>query len=245
MKSFFAAILFALLVTLTACGQGISGGPGASSPPSQKPTVGQAENTFSLVVPSTKLNQGEAKTVCIGINRGKNFDEDVSLKLGTFPKGLTLEPANALIKHGDADAKLALKAAGDATLGDFTVNVIGHPTKGADAVAELRISVAKQGSKDVAAATADAAKAKWNEYTIAMQKEWDQFAEKCSELKNRAAKAEGQAKKDLDAKLAEAKPKLDAAGTKLAELKAAGADRWEKVKEGVGNAFDDLKKIFE
>ena len=31
----------------------------------------------------------------------------------------------------------------------------------------------------------------------------------------------------------------------LNKLKEAGADRWEKVKEGVGSAFDDLKKVLE
>jgi len=37
----------------------------------------------------------------------------------------------------------------------------------------------------------------------------------------------------------------DAAAKKLDELKQAGADRWEKVKKGVGSALDDLKKVFE
>jgi hypothetical protein len=37
----------------------------------------------------------------------------------------------------------------------------------------------------------------------------------------------------------------DAAAKKLDELKEAGAGRWEKVKESVGNALDDLKKVFE
>ena len=245
MKSFFAAILFGVLVTLMGCGQGTSGGPGASSPPSKKPMLGQTEDTFSLAMPSTKLNQGETKTVSVGINRGKNFNEDVSLKLGALPKGVTLDPASALIKHGDTDAKFALKAAGDAALGDFTVTVTGHPTKGADAMAELKISVAKQEPNSAANTTADAAKAKWDEYTSAMQKQLDQFNAKYAELKERAAKAEGQAKTDLDTKLAEAKTKLDSAANKLDEMKSASADRWEKVKEGVANAFDDLKKIFE
>lgn len=245
MKSFFAAILFGALVILIGCGQGTSGGPGATTPPSKKPMLGQTEDTFSLTVPSTKLNQGETKTVSVGISRGKNFNEDVSLKVGDLPKGVTLDPASALIKHGDTDAKLTLKAANDAALGDFTVKVTGHPTKGADAVAELKISVAKQEPNSAANTTGDAAKAKWDEYTSAMQKQLDEFKARYAELKERAAKAEGQAKTDLDTKLAEAKTKLDAAGIKLDEMKSASADRWEKVKEGVGNAFDDLKKIFE
>ena len=39
--------------------------------------------------------------------------------------------------------------------------------------------------------------------------------------------------------------KRDAAVRKLDELKEASADRWEKVKEGVKNALDDLKKVFD
>ncbi|MFO7974453.1 MAG: hypothetical protein R6V12_07455 [Candidatus Hydrogenedentota bacterium] len=37
----------------------------------------------------------------------------------------------------------------------------------------------------------------------------------------------------------------DAAAKKLDELNEASADRWEQVKEGVANAFADLKTIFE
>jgi hypothetical protein len=183
--------------------------------------------------------------VSVGINRGKNFREDVLLKLAGLPGGVSLIPGNPVIKHGDTDAKFTLKAAGDAALGDFTVRVTGHPTKGADALAELKISVAKQEPNSAANTTAAAVKAKWDESISAMQKQLDQFSAKYTELKERAAKANGQAKTDLDLKLAEAKTKLDAAAIKLDELKSASADRWEKVKEGVGNAFDDLKKIFE
>lgn len=68
---------------------------------------------------------------------------------------------------------------------------------------------------------------------------------KYEELKDRAAQAEGQGKQDLEKKLEEAKVNRDVAAEKLDELEEAGADRWEKVKEGVGNAFDDLQKIFE
>jgi len=245
MKNFFAAILFGALTILIGCNKGTSGGPGATTPPSKTPVVGQTEDTFSLVVPSTKLNQGEAKIISVAIKRGKNFSEDVSLKLAGLPAGVTFDPASALIKHGDADAKITLKAATDAALGDFTVEVTGHPTKGADAVAEMKISVAKQEPGSAVNTAADAAKAKWDEYTAAMQTQLEQFKVKYAELADRAAKAEGQAKADLDVKVAEAKAKLDAAALKIEELKSAGADRWEKVKEGVANAFDDLKKIFE
>lgn len=108
-----------------------------------------------------------------------------------------------------------------------------------------KISSAKEKIKDAADATTEAAKAKRDEYVREMQKQLDKLDAKYEELKASAAKAEGQSKKDLEKKVEAAKVKRDAAAKKLEELKAAGADRWEKVKESVGNAFDDLKKMFE
>ncbi len=78
-----------------------------------------------------------------------------------------------------------------------------------------------------------------------MQTQLDAFGEKLEELKTRAGEAQGQAKIDLDLKIADAKVKFDAAGTRLKELRAASADRWEKIKDGVAAAFDDLKQAFE
>ena len=80
----------------------------------------------------------------IGIERGKNFQEDVTLKFADGPKGVTLASANPVIMHGDTEAKVTLKATDDAALGDFTVKVTGHPTKGGDATNELKITVAKK-----------------------------------------------------------------------------------------------------
>jgi TolA-binding protein len=108
-----------------------------------------------------------------------------------------------------------------------------------------KITNAKEKIKDAAGATAEAARAKRDEYAIEMHKQLDGFDVKCKELEARITKAEGQAKKDLERKLEEAKVKRDVAAKKLGELKEAGAERWEKVKEGVGKALDDLKKVFE
>jgi len=89
----------------------------------------------------------------------------------------------------------------------------------------------------------DAANAIWNAYMDAMQKQWDHFGEEFGALKDRAAKAEGQAKADLEKKLAEAKVKLDAVAVKMAEMKSAGTGHWAKATEGLSKAFEDLKKI--
>ena len=93
---------------------------------------------------STTVHQGEAKEVSIGIERGKNFQEDVTLKFADGPKGVTLASADPVIMHGSSEAKVTFKATADAALGDFTVKVTGHPTKGGDATNEFKITVAKK-----------------------------------------------------------------------------------------------------
>ena len=134
------------MVACSGCGQATPGGPGVTNPPQKPPAYGEADKTFNLSVPhmSTILHQGEAKDVSIGIERGKNFEEDVTLKFANGPKGVTVASTNPVIMHGGTEAKVTLKATDDAALGDFTVKVTGHPTKGGDATNELKITVAKK-----------------------------------------------------------------------------------------------------
>ena len=127
-----------------------------------------------------------------------------------------------------------------------TLLLIGCETnKSSTPDTSAKISKAKEKIEDASAATAEAAEAQRDEYAREISQRLDELDAKYEELKTRAATAEGQAKQELEEKLAEAKPKRDAAAKKLDELKQAGADRWEKVKEGVGSALEDLKKVFE
>jgi hypothetical protein len=134
------------LVVLTGCENSKPGGPGATSNSSERKLIGQADDTFRLDMPnlSTNIKQGETKIVSVGIKRGKNFGQDVTLKFDNVPKGVTIEPAAAAIKHGEEDAKLTIKVAEDAALGDFTVGVSGVPGTGATATNDLKIKVEKK-----------------------------------------------------------------------------------------------------
>ena len=143
MKHIIAVLLLGALVAAFGCNKSTSGGPGVSLPDSEQATLGQTDDTFSLDTPmmSTKLAQGEAKAVTIGIKRGKNIDQDVTLMFSDLPNGVTIDPMDPVIMRSDMDAKVTVNAADDAALGDFAVKVMGHPTKGPDATAELNITV--------------------------------------------------------------------------------------------------------
>jgi len=155
MKSTLYAVALLALIGLVGCSNpSNTGGPGADKDKAKtEKDKGKAESkgkvtddTFSLSLPtgSTSIKQGESKTVTISITRGKNFDEDVGLKLQDAPKGITLDPAAPMIKHGDKETKVTIKAADDAALGDHTIHVVGHPTKGADATGDFKITVDKK-----------------------------------------------------------------------------------------------------
>jgi hypothetical protein len=134
-----------MLAALTGCSQGTPGGPGTAE---KKPAFGQADDTFHLSVPvlSSSVQQGEQTEATVGIKRAKNFDEDVALTFADVPKGVTVEPASPVIKHGDTDAKITFKAGDEAPLGDFKVNVTGHPTKGSDAQIAFKLTIAAKDS---------------------------------------------------------------------------------------------------
>ncbi len=146
MKVSVLGLLAMVLFAFAGCNQGTPGGPGITNPPQKQPVYGETDNTFKLRVPqmSTTLHQGETKEASIGIERGKNFDGDVSLKFADGPKGVSLDSASPMIKHGDTEAKVTLKATDDASLGEFTIKVTGHPSKGADATSEFKVTVAKK-----------------------------------------------------------------------------------------------------
>jgi hypothetical protein len=145
MKKACAAVMVLGLAAFTGCDKGKEGGPGVTASTNKSP-IGQNEDTFSLTVPSfaTKLKQGESKVVDIGIKRGKNFDQDVALKFDGLPQGVTLDPVSPVLKHGDTEAKITAKAAGNAAIGDFTIKVTGHPAKGTDATNDLTLTVEKK-----------------------------------------------------------------------------------------------------
>lgn len=170
MKFSYLSLPALIAVFAAGCADGQPGGPGVTqttkpattpdrpvttppttTPPSStvttnKPVIGEADRTFSLDVPDlpTTLKQGETKSVTIGMSRGTDFDQDVMLELSGMPQGVTADPQRAMIKHGESEATVKIQAADDAALGDFTINVIGHPATGADAKSEFKLKITEK-----------------------------------------------------------------------------------------------------
>lgn len=144
MQLSYTQFAVAVILAVAGCAQGTPGGPGTTGTAGESPVYGQADNTFNLSVPimSSSLQQGEKEEATIGIKRGKNFDEDVALKFENVPKGITIAPANSMIKHGDSEARITFQAQDGAPLGDYKIKVIGHPTKGSDGHVEFKLSIA-------------------------------------------------------------------------------------------------------
>lgn len=145
MKVFISSLTLVMCVALFGCTQGKPGGPGTTA---DKPTIGQADDTFNLSVPifASSLKQGEELKTVIGIERAKNFDQDVAIKFTNLPKGVTIDPAEPTLKSSDTDVKITFKAENDSPLGDYKLKVTGHPTSGSDAEVEFMLSVAAKDS---------------------------------------------------------------------------------------------------
>jgi len=142
-----ALALVLAAVGLVGCDRaGSAGGPGATAPGAKQPLYGQADDTFNLTAPAVSVKQGDAAKGAIGIKRGTNFDQDVTLAFEGLPKGLTLDPTGLVLKSGETDAKFTLTAGDDAAPGEYTVKVVGHPGRGGDATNQFTLTVAKKDS---------------------------------------------------------------------------------------------------
>ncbi len=83
------------------------------------------------------------------------------------------------------------------------------------------------------------------ELNKAAEKQFHELGKKLNDLKSNAQTQTGQAKADLDKKIAEAQKKLDDLKPKLKELKTAATNAWGDVKSAFDNGIKDLQKTFQ
>jgi hypothetical protein len=152
MRSTLVAVAALALLAPAGCGRGATGGPGAGPAEAQKPKPGRAGraarpgDTFSLSVPrlTTTVRRGGSKGFTVGVVPGEWFNHDVGLTFDRLPAGVTVEPAQPIIKHGEGGARLTVRAAAGAAAGDFVVKVTGRPQAGEDATDRMKLTVEKE-----------------------------------------------------------------------------------------------------
>jgi len=135
----------ACVVTALALGAlvGCNTSPPGGSPPA---AGGQRSTSFKLKAPltSTSIKQGETQTVKLSVDRGKDFKEDVHLKVELMdnPKGIKVEPADPVVKASDKeDLALKVTADKDAAIGEHTIRITGVPETGVAAPVEFKVTV--------------------------------------------------------------------------------------------------------
>lgn len=140
-------LMAAAFIALCGCNQSTPGGPGTTAPESEQPMLGQADNTFTLDVPAlaTALEQGETEQTSISIDRGDNFAQDVTITFSDLPAGVSIMPNTPKIQKSEDKVEITVSATPTAAVGDYTVKVTGSPATGANAVAEMKITVGKAG----------------------------------------------------------------------------------------------------
>lgn len=144
----YAAVLFALAtmaLSSTGCYKETDvGGPGAAgNDGGVADRDGAAANTFQLVMPSGEMDvaQGETKSMQIGIERGSDFDQSVSVKLMAPIEGLKVSPESATFSGDKSEIEFSLIAAADAPTGVTNVTVIGDPDSGQSVNGGIKVSI--------------------------------------------------------------------------------------------------------
>jgi len=78
-----------------------------------------------------------------------------------------------------------------------------------------------------------------------MEGQLAQWAATLDDLVSSADQAGDQARREARARLDEVKSKLAAAHARLDEVRAAGADKWETMKQGLEQSWQDLERTFQ
>lgn len=102
-----------------------------------------ADEGFKIAVPVSdrSVKQGEVQTVTLSLLRGKNFKQDVTLRVNAS-KGISVAPTDVSVKASDTpDVQLRVDAAKDAAIGEYRVYVKGTPRTGEPTSVEFTVKV--------------------------------------------------------------------------------------------------------
>jgi hypothetical protein len=169
----WGATLLAVMLLTGCTEESTPGGPGATTTTpatsdmadddsilDNDPEPGEPINsdaTFELQYPTgaTNIEQGQAETVTISVDRGDEFTGEVNVTL-TAPAGITVNPEQFTFAAGEDEKELQVTVAPTAILGEQIIQVEGVSAGGPPAKGELKIEVTEGNAGDAPADTGGA-----------------------------------------------------------------------------------------
>ena len=147
MKRLFASLLVIGLATAVGCNKtDVGGRDTAKTGRGSAIGLGGGSDNFKLSLPTgtTTIKQGEKKEVTISIDRGKEFKEDVKVKLTSPSPKLKVSSPEGTIKASEKEMKVLVEAADDAPLGEHKITVTGTPEHGAEVHGDFTVKVTEK-----------------------------------------------------------------------------------------------------
>jgi hypothetical protein len=102
---------------------------------------------FALKAPAaTDLKAGDKQDVKVALERGKDFKDEVTVKLDA-PKGITVEPASKVLAAADKELSVKVGAAADVPEGKQTITITATPKTGKAVTSKFDVNVKKAEAK--------------------------------------------------------------------------------------------------
>ena len=95
---------------------------------------------------ATDLKAGDKQDVKVALERGKDFKEEVTVKIEA-PKGITVEPESKVLAAGDKELSVKVAAAADMAEGKQTLTITATPKTGKAVTSKFDVNVKKAEAK--------------------------------------------------------------------------------------------------
>ena len=116
------------------------------------------------------------------------------------------------------------------------------PALSAQSTNQTAIQDVKQAGKNAVTTAGNYTEQQIKELDKAAEKQFRELGRKLDDLKAKAKTQTGQARADMDKKIAEAQKKLDDLKPKLQELKTAATNAWAQAKSAFDRGIDEIKQ---
>lgn len=104
-----------------------------------------ADNTFAVDVPkSLSVTQGRQEKTSVSINRGRTFDQAVTLTLKSDSGDIRVVPERKEVPRGEKKIDVTVEAGENATVGDHAIEVTGRPETGDQTSVRFTVTVKKK-----------------------------------------------------------------------------------------------------